>query len=79
VRSRGPPRGRGERGGGGFVQTRPGAAFDEAALQVWCEARLAPYKRPARIVRLDALPASSTGKIQKAPLRERAAGMEIGA
>ncbi len=62
-----------------FVQTRPGAGFEEAALQAWCEGRLAPYKRPARIVRLDALPASSTGKIQKAPLRERAASMETGA
>ncbi|KAA2237744.1 class I adenylate-forming enzyme family protein [Salinarimonas soli] len=62
-----------------FVQTRPGAAFEEAALQAWCEERLAPYKRPTCIVWLDTLPASSTGKIQKAPLRERAAGMEAGA
>jgi acyl-CoA synthetase (AMP-forming)/AMP-acid ligase II len=58
-----------------FVQVRPRAVFDEASLQAWCAERLAPYKRPARIVRLDALPASSTGKIQKAPLRERAAAI----
>ncbi|HYF55727.1 MAG TPA: fatty acid--CoA ligase family protein, partial [Salinarimonas sp.] len=62
-----------------FVQTRPGADFDEGTLQAWCEERLAPYKRPARIVRLEALPASSTGKVQKAPLRERAAAIGAGA
>jgi acyl-CoA synthetase (AMP-forming)/AMP-acid ligase II len=56
-----------------FVQTRPGRAWDETALQAWAAGRLAPYKRPSRIVRLDALPASGTGKLQKAPLREEAA------
>ena len=59
-----------------FVQLAPGAAAGEEALRAWCAERLAPYKRPARIVALDALPASATGKIRKAPLRERA--REIG-
>ena len=58
-----------------FVQTRPGSAPDEDALHAWCVPRLAPYKRPTRIIRLDALPASSTGKIEKALLRERAAAL----
>ena len=55
-----------------FVQLAPGAASGEDALRAWCAERLAPYKRPARIVALDALPASATGKIRKAPLRDRA-------
>ncbi|MBL8700850.1 MAG: AMP-binding protein [Alphaproteobacteria bacterium] len=58
-----------------FVQLAPGADADEAALLAWCAERLAPYKRPARIVALDALPASSTGKVRKAALRELAAAL----
>jgi len=53
-----------------FVQLAPGATPDEATLLAWCAERLAPYKRPARIIALDALPASSTGKIRKAALSE---------
>jgi acyl-CoA synthetase (AMP-forming)/AMP-acid ligase II len=58
-----------------FVQLIPGTGASEAELQAWCGPRLAPYKRPARIVALAALPASSTGKVQKAPLRVRAANL----
>jgi long-chain acyl-CoA synthetase len=36
----------------------------------WCEARLAPYKRPAEIRVLAALPAASTGKVLKHKLRD---------
>jgi long-chain acyl-CoA synthetase len=55
-----------------FVQLAPGAITDETALRAWCAERLAPYKRPLRIVALAALPASSTGKIRKSALRETA-------
>jgi len=41
---------------------------DEAALQAWLLPRLAPYKRPARIVFMDALPAAPSGKILKSRL-----------
>lgn len=41
---------------------------DQAALQAWLRPRLAPYKRPARIVFMDALPAAPSGKIQKSRL-----------
>ena len=41
---------------------------DEAALQEWLRPRLAPYKRPARIVFMDALPAAPSGKILKSRL-----------
>ncbi|MGS0893715.1 class I adenylate-forming enzyme family protein [Burkholderia stagnalis] len=55
-----------------FVELAPGATAGEAGLQAWCAARLAPYKRPARIRVLDALPAASTGKVLKHKLRELA-------
>ncbi len=55
-----------------FVELVPGATATEAALQAWCAQRLAPYKRPARIRVLDALPAASTGKVLKYKLRELA-------
>jgi long-chain acyl-CoA synthetase len=55
-----------------FVQPLPGAAPDPAELMAFAAARLAPYKRPARIVVLEALPVGPTGKLAKAELRERA-------
>jgi acyl-CoA synthetase (AMP-forming)/AMP-acid ligase II len=59
-----------------FVQPRPGSALDAATLAAWAAERLAPYKRPARIVLSDALPAAATGKILKHRLRERAAALD---
>lgn len=41
---------------------------DEAALHAWLRPRLAPYKRPARIVFLAALPAAPNGKVLKSRL-----------
>jgi acyl-CoA synthetase (AMP-forming)/AMP-acid ligase II len=57
-----------------FVEVMPGGA-SEAALHDWAREHLAPYKRPARIVVVDALPAAPTGKILKAKLRDRAAAL----
>ncbi|MBY4697949.1 AMP-binding protein [Burkholderia latens] len=53
-----------------FVELVPDATATEAELHAWCAQRLAPYKRPARIRVLDALPAASTGKVLKHKLRE---------
>lgn len=55
-----------------FVQPAPGARVTEAELMAFLAPRLAPYKRPARIVVLDQLPAAPTGKILKAQLRAMA-------
>jgi acyl-CoA synthetase (AMP-forming)/AMP-acid ligase II len=55
-----------------FVELREGAATSPAALAAFAAERLAPYKQPAEIVVLPALPASSTGKVLKSVLRERA-------
>jgi acyl-CoA synthetase (AMP-forming)/AMP-acid ligase II len=48
-----------------FVQPSAGNAPTPAALDDWAAARLAPYKRPARIVLMDSLPAAPSGKVLK--------------
>lgn len=54
-----------------FVELKPGAPpVDETVLAAWVSERLAPYKRPAAIRILDALPAAATGKLLKHKLRE---------
>jgi len=54
-----------------FVEIRSGAAVDEAGLKDWCANSLARFKLPSRIV-FEELPKTSTGKIQKFVLRDRA-------
>ncbi|KFI08572.1 class I adenylate-forming enzyme family protein [Massilia sp. BSC265] len=62
----GRPVGGGEEEVVAFVEAT--GALAEAALQDWLRARLAPYKRPSRIVFMDALPAAPSGKILKSRL-----------
>lgn len=50
-----------------FVETA--GEVDAAALHDWLRTRLAPYKRPARIVFMAALPAAPSGKILKSRLQ----------
>jgi acyl-CoA synthetase (AMP-forming)/AMP-acid ligase II len=56
-----------------FVQPDPRRAPPEDELRAWAAARLAPYKRPARIVMMDALPAAPNGKVLKHVLQGMAA------
>jgi fatty-acyl-CoA synthase len=57
-----------------FVELKPGAGpVTEADIIAWCRANLAHYKSP-RHVTFGPLPKTSTGKIQKFELRERARG-----
>jgi len=56
-----------------FVEARPGTAVDCDALMTHLRAELAPYKRPARIIPIDAIPTTVSGKILKQPLRDRLA------
>jgi len=58
-----------------FVELRPGAALELTALQSHLHSRLAPYKRPARIVALAELPTNNNGKILKRVLQEQAGSM----
>jgi len=54
-----------------FVELRAGAQVEAAELVAHCKALLAGYKVP-RDIRFEAIPKTSTGKIQKFQLRERA-------
>jgi len=54
-----------------FVETKPGARTSEAELIAHCQMHLARFKAPKKIV-FGELPKTSTGKIQKFVLRERA-------
>jgi cyclohexanecarboxylate-CoA ligase len=57
-----------------FVVLRPGAQFDLAALRAWMtESKVAKQYWPERLVILDELPRTPSGKIQKFKLRELAA------
>ncbi len=59
-----------------FIELKPGAQATEAELAAHCRANLAGYKVPRRFV-FSEVPKTSTGKIQKAPLRTMAAGLPI--
>jgi acyl-CoA synthetase (AMP-forming)/AMP-acid ligase II len=52
-----------------FVQPAAGSVLTAAELEDWACARLAPYKRPARIVFMDSLPAAPSGKVLKHKLK----------
>ena len=54
-----------------FVELASGRNATEAQLLAHCGARLAGFKRPKRVV-IGALPKTSTGKIKKHELRDRA-------
>ena len=54
-----------------FVELKEGAEVDEAELIAFARARLAGFKTPKKVVFCD-LPKTSTGKIQKFMLREKA-------
>jgi malonyl-CoA/methylmalonyl-CoA synthetase len=57
------------------VVAEPGAAPSDAVLVQAAAAELARYKHPKRIVRLDALPRNTMGKVQKNALRDQFAGL----
>jgi 3-(methylthio)propionyl---CoA ligase len=54
-----------------FVEMKPGHTATADELIEWCRARLARYKCPRAIVFAE-IPKTSTGKVQKFALRERA-------
>lgn len=55
-----------------FVEPAGGQSSDAEALRAWCRSHLAGYKVPGKYV-FTTIPRTSTGKIQKFVLRERAA------
>ena len=58
----------------GFVQLLPGSRVTPADLMSFIRFQLTSYKRPSKIIILDALPATSTGKILKHKLAESCSG-----
>ncbi|MEY3887273.1 MAG: hypothetical protein RL650_1365 [Pseudomonadota bacterium] len=54
-----------------FVEAKPGATVSQDELVLHCKSLLAGYKVP-RDIRFEDIPKTSTGKIQKFQLRERA-------
>ncbi len=55
-----------------YVVAKPGLSVDEAGVIEHCRNRLAGYKRPAKVIVMDALPKTATGKIQRFKLRQTA-------
>lgn len=53
------------------VVLKPGAAASREEIVAFCRERLTGFKVPKRVVFLDALPRTGSGKIYKAGLRER--------
>ena len=58
-----------------FVEMKPGHSATAEELIEWCRARLARYKCPRHVVFAE-IPKTSTGKVQKFALRERAKMIE---
>ena len=52
-----------------FVVRRPGQDCDATALDTWCLAEIARFKRPKAYRFVDALPKNPTGKVLKSSLR----------
>ncbi|HEX6077635.1 MAG TPA: AMP-binding protein [Micromonosporaceae bacterium] len=64
-----------------YVVLRPGVTGDAAKaaeLREHCRVEIAPYKAPRVIEFLEALPRTSTGKVQRFVLREQAAAARTG-
>ena len=55
-----------------YVVAKAGATVTEAEVIEHCRSRLAGFKRPSKVVLMDALPKTATGKIQRYKLRQSA-------
>ncbi len=56
-----------------FIVARSGHTIDEASIDSHCRASMAAFKRPRRLVVVDVLPKTATGKIQRFALRDQLA------
>lgn len=57
----------------GFVELETGTVLDADALREFLKSRLSPYKRPAAIYQIAAIPTTASGKLLKNDLRKMAA------
>ena len=58
-----------------IVVRKPGAQVDEAAVLAHCQAHLAGFKQPKRVVFVEALPKNPSGKLLKRELRQAHAAL----
>ena len=54
-----------------FAVPRQGRTIDAGAIEAHCRERMAAFKRPRRLVVVDGLPKTATGKVQRFALRAR--------
>jgi len=54
-----------------FLEMKPGAVLDKPALRAYLVEHLSPYKRPARVETVDAMPTTTNGKVLKRELQAR--------
>jgi acyl-CoA synthetase (AMP-forming)/AMP-acid ligase II len=55
-----------------FVQVEPGHTLSEQEVVEHCRGRVASFKIPRHVLLVDEFPMTSSGKVQKVKLRERA-------
>jgi acyl-CoA synthetase (AMP-forming)/AMP-acid ligase II len=55
--------------GQAYVVRRAGAGVDETSLLEWCRSHMANYKAPRRVLFVDELPLTASGKVQRFRLR----------
>ena len=60
------------------VVTKAGHTLDEAAVFAHCQARIASFKAPKRVVFVESLPKNPSGKLLKRELRQRYADLFAG-
>ena len=60
-----------------FVVARPGGGCSAEALEAWCRAEMASFKKPKRYVFPDELPKNSYGKVLKTELRRELADSAV--
>jgi len=60
-----------------FLELKPGESISDEELYKWCKENMVPYMVPRTFV-VDALPKTSTGKVQKHVLRKRTQELDKG-
>ena len=59
------------------IVARAGRTVDAAALEAHCRERMAAFKRPRKVVVVEALPKTTTGKIRRFALRDALAAGDL--
>jgi benzoate-CoA ligase len=60
-----------------FVVPRRGHKIDPESIEAHCRQKMAAYKRPRRIVEIEALPKTPTGKVRRFALRDLLASRAV--